>query len=179
MAEETKNAPVEEQATETAQPTEKKASKPKRTKQNKEVETLKGELATQQEQMMRVLAEYDNYRKRTQKEKEAMYGDGIVAAVKSFLPVIDNLERAVSAAEDSPMKEGVEMILKQTAEALEKIGVTALGEVGQPFDPALHAAVMHVEDENLPESSLAEILQKGYVYKDGQIIRHAAVKVAN
>lgn len=175
MAEETKTTAAEPAAKETKE----KSTKPKKTKQNKELETLKEQLATQQEQMVRVLAEYDNYRKRTQKEKDAMYGDGIVAAVKNFLPVIDNLERALAAGEDSPLKEGVAMILTQTTEVLGKIGVSVIGEVAEPFDPALHAAVMHVEDENLPESSIAEVLQKGYVYKDGQIIRHAAVKVAN
>ena len=176
MAEETKTTAAAEPA---AEEKTAKTAKPKKTIQNKELEAAKEQLAAQQEQMVRVLAEYDNYRKRTQKEKDAMYGDGIVAAVKSFLPVIDNLERAIAAGEDGSMKEGVVMILTQTAEVLGKIGVSAIGEVGEPFDPALHAAVMHVEDENLPESSIAEVLQKGYVYKDGQIIRHAAVKVAN
>ena len=161
-------------------PKKEKAKKPKATKQDKEIEQLKEELAAQKDQMLRTLAEYDNYRKRTQKEKEAMYGDGIVSAVKNFLPVIDNLERALAAAgEDSPLKEGVSMIMMQTQEVLKNMGVTQFGEVGDEFDPARHAAVMHVDDENLPESSLAEVLQKGYVYKDEQIVRHAAVKVAN
>ncbi len=160
--------------------TPKKTKKPKSTKQDKEIASLKEELAAQKDQMLRTLAEYDNYRKRTQKEKEAMYGDGIVSAIKNFLPVIDNLERALAAAgEDSPLKEGVNMIMQQTTEVLSNMGVTQFGEIGEEFDPARHAAVMHVDDENLPESSLAEVLQKGYVYKDGQIIRHAAVKVAN
>ena len=162
------------------QPKKEKAKKSKTTKQDKELAALKEELATQKDQMLRTLAEYDNYRKRTQKEKDSMYSDGIVYAVKSFLPVIDNLERALAAAgEDSPLKEGVSMIMAQTAEVLKNMGVTQFGEVGEEFDPARHAAVMHVEDENLPESSLAEVLQKGYVYKDEQIVRHAAVKVAN
>ncbi len=160
-------------------PKKEKPKKPKSTKQDKEIASLKEELAAQKDQMLRTLAEYDNYRKRTQKEKEAMYGDGIVSAIKNFLPVIDNLERALAAGEDSPLKEGVNMIMQQTTEVLANMGVTQFGEVGEEFDPARHAAVMHIDDENLPESSLAEVLQKGYVYKDGQIIRHAAVKVAN
>lgn len=166
----------------TAEQTSKKekATKPKSTKQDKEIASLKEELEAQKDQMLRTLAEYDNYRKRTQKEKESMYGDGIAYAIKCFLPVIDNLERALAAAgEDSPFKEGVSLIMEQTAEVLKNMGVTQFGEVGDEFDPGRHAAVMHIEDENLPESSLAEVLQKGYVYKDGQIIRHAAVKVAN
>lgn len=157
-----------------------KPKKEKSKKQNKELAETKEKLEALQDQMLRTLAEYDNYRKRTQKEKEAMYGDGIVYAIKTFLPVIDNLERALAAAgEDSPLKEGVSMIMTQTADVLKNMGVTQFGEVGDEFDPNRHAAVMHIEDENLPESSLAEVLQKGYVYKDGQIIRHAAVKVAN
>ncbi len=181
MAEETKTTPVEETVEETAQTTQKvKAEKPKKTtKQSKALAEAEEKYAALQEQMLRTLAEYDNYRKRTQKEKDAMYGDGIVATVKAFLPVIDNLERAIAAGEDGPFKEGVSMILHQTNEVLASMGVTLCGEVGDPFDPNFHAAVMHVEDENLPESSIAEVLQKGYVYKDGKVIRHAAVKVAN
>ncbi len=168
------------ETTEEQAPKKEKPKKPKSTKQDKEIASLKEELAAQKDQLLRTLAEYDNYRKRTQKEKEAMYGDGIVYAIKCFLPVIDNLERALAAAgEDSPLKEGVSMIMDQTAEVLKTMGVTQFGEIGDEFDPARHAAVMHIEDESLPESSLAEVLQKGYVYKDGQIIRHAAVKVAN
>ena len=179
MEEEKKTTAAPEENAEQA-PKKEKAKKPKATKQDKEIEQLKEELAAQKDQMLRTLAEYDNYRKRTQKEKEAMYGDGIVSAVKNFLPVIDNLERALAAAgEDSPLKEGVSMIMMQTQEVLKNMGVTQFGEVGDEFDPARHAAVMHVDDENLPESSLAEVLQKGYVYKDEQIVRHAAVKVAN
>ena len=178
MAEEKTVAAPEETAEQT--PKKEKTKKSKTTKQDKEIAALKEELAAGKDQMLRTLAEYDNYRKRTQKEKEAMYGDGIVYAVKCFLPVIDNLERALAAAgENSSLKEGVSMIMAQTTDVLKNMGVTQFGEVGDEFDPGRHAAVMHVEDENLPESSLAEVLQKGYVYKDGQIIRHAAVKVAN
>lgn len=172
----------EEKTVVSPEATEEKKEKPKKaksTKQDKEIASLKEELAAQKDQMLRTLAEYDNYRKRTQKEKEAMYGDGIVNAIKNFLPVIDNLERALAVGEDSPFKEGVSMIMQQTTEVLKNMGVTQFGEVGEEFDPSRHAAVMHIDDENLPESSLAEVLQKGYVYKDGQIIRHAAVKVAN
>lgn len=180
MAEETKQTTAEE-VTET--PTEEqtpKAPKPKKTKQNKALAEAEEKLATLQEQMLRTLAEYDNYRKRTQKEKEAMYADGIVYAVKGILPIIDNLERAIAAVdEDNAMKDGVSMILQQTGEVLKNIGVTQFGEAGEEFDPLRHAAVMHVEDENLPENSIVEVLQKGYVYKDDQIVRHAAVKVAN
>ncbi|MBR5782638.1 MAG: nucleotide exchange factor GrpE [Clostridia bacterium] len=179
MTEEQKTVNSTEQ-TEQQAPKKEKAKKAKTTKQDKEIAALREELAAQKDQMLRTLAEYDNYRKRTQKEKDARYGDGIVYAAKCMLPVIDNLERALaSTAEDSPLKEGVSMIMTQMLQELQNMGVTQFGEVGDEFDPNRHAAVMHVEDENLPESSLAEILQKGYVYKDGQIVRHAAVKVAN
>lgn len=168
--------PVEETEPKTAS----KPEKAKKTKANKALDEANKKLEEMKDQMLRTLAEYDNYRKRTQKEKDSMYADGIVAGVKAFLPVIDNLERAVAAAdESSALKDGVAMILQQTANVLEGIGVKQFGEAGDPFDPNRHAAVMHIEDENLPENSVAEVLQKGYVYKDEQIVRHAAVKVAN
>ncbi len=178
MAEETKQTTTPE--TEQTSSQEKAQSKTKKPRQNKALQQAEEKLATLQEQMLRTLAEYDNYRKRTQKEKEAMYADGIVYAVKNFLPIIDNLERAIAAVdEDNAMKDGVSMILQQTNEMLKNMGVTQFGEAGEEFDPQRHAAVMHIEDENLPENSIVEVLQKGYVYKEEHIVRHAAVKVAN
>lgn len=184
--EETKDMKNQETSAQAAEKETEKTEKPnktektKKSKQNKQVAELESKLGELNDQMLRTLAEYDNYRKRTQKEKESMYADGIVYAVKAFLPLIDNLGRAVTAAEeDSPLKEGVAMIVKQTEDILKNIGITEFGEAGDAFDPNMHAAVMHIEDENLPENSVAEVLQKGYVYKDGQVVRHAAVKVAN
>ncbi len=127
---------------------------------------------------LRTLAEYDNYKRRTQKEKDNLYLTAQADAVESLLPVLDNLERAVEAAEDSPMKEGVQMIVKQLLETLSKLGVSEIEAVGMPFDPNLHNAVMHIEDETLGESVVAEQFAKGYIMKD-KVIRHSMVKVAN
>ncbi len=175
MAEENKTVTPEPEQT----PPAEKPKKPKQSKQARALQEAQEKADSLQDQLLRTMAEYDNYRKRTQKEKDAMYGDGIVAAVKNFLPVIDNLERALATSEESVLKDGVKMIAEQIATVLIGMGVEQFGETGDPFDPARHIAVMHVEDENLPESSVAEVLQKGYVYKDGQVVRHAAVKVAN
>ncbi len=176
--EETKKTAPQAESTEKAAKAE-KSEKTKKTKTAKETEQLRKQLDETKDQLLRTLAEYDNYRKRTQKEKDGMYADGILQGVKTFLPAIDNLERALAAAEDSTLKEGVAMILTQMKEALKTLGVTEFGEVGEPFDPNAHAAVFHIDDENLPENSIAEVLQKGYIYKDGPIVRHATVKVAN
>ncbi len=127
---------------------------------------------------LRTLAEYDNYKRRTQKEKDGIYVTAQADAVESLLPVLDNLERAVEAAEDSPMKEGVQMILKQLLETLSKLGVSEIEAVGKPFDPNLHNAVMHVEDETLGEQIVVEQFAKGYTMKD-KVIRYSMVKVAN
>lgn len=127
---------------------------------------------------LRTLAEYDNYKRRTQKEKENLYLSAQADTVECLLPVLDNLERAVEAAEDSPMKEGVQMIVKQLLETLSKLGVNEIEAVGKPFDPNLHNAVMHIEDEALGESTVAEQFAKGYIMKD-RVIRHSMVKVAN
>ncbi len=169
----------EEKKTEQAKPPVKE-EKPKKPKSGKLKEEMQKKLDEANDKLLRTLAEYDNYRKRTQKEKDGMYADGVTTGVKAFLPVMDNLERAVAAAEEeSALKEGVLMIVKQMQQTLEGLGVTAFGEDGEPFDPNRHAAVMHIEDENLPENSIAQVLQKGYIYKDETVIRHATVKVAN
>lgn len=127
---------------------------------------------------LRTLAEYDNYKRRTQKEKDGIYLTAQVDVVESLLPVLDNLERAVEAAEDSPMKEGVQMIVKQLLETLSKLGVSEIEAVGKPFDPNLHNAVMHIEDETVGEQMIVEQFAKGYMMKD-KVIRYSMVKVAN
>lgn len=127
---------------------------------------------------LRTLAEYDNYKRRTQKEKDEIYLTAQAATVETLLPVLDNLERALDAAEDSPMKEGVEMIVKQLLETLTKLGVSEIEAVGNVFDPNLHNAVMHIEDEALEENVIVEQFAKGYIMK-GKVIRHSMVKVAN
>lgn len=172
--EETKN-----KATEVKE--EKETAKPKKPKTNKAVQEAEQKAAEAKEQLLRTLAEYDNYRKRTQREKEGMYADGIISAVKAFLPVIDNLERALSAAqnEEGALKDGVQMVMDQVNACLTGMGVTPVGEKGEEFDPNKHMAVMHVEDAELGENVVKEVLQKGYIYKEEQLIRNATVVVAN
>ncbi|MBC7765235.1 MAG: nucleotide exchange factor GrpE [Hyphomonadaceae bacterium] len=134
------------------------------------------------DRLQRLAAEFDNYKKRTAKEKETLYHDGVGETVGQFLTVLDNLERAVSASEEakeaSTLLEGVQMVLKQFHEAFAKIGVQAIGTVGEKFDPNVHNAVMHVEDESVGESVILEEMQKGFQYKD-KVIRYSMVKVAN
>ena len=148
---------------------------------NKALDAANASLTEQKEQYLRVLAEYDNYRKRTQKEKDSIYADAYSDAVKQILPVIDNLELAAKQSADADAAAilgGVEMILKTAVENLGKLNIKSFGEVGDAFDPNCHTAVFHVEDESLGENVIAEVLQKGYE-RDGRIIRYAVVKVAN
>lgn len=129
---------------------------------------------------LRMLAEYDNYRKRTQKEKESMFSDGISKVVLAILPVIDNFERAlISNSSDEEFKNGVDMIYKQLVTTLEGLGVRELECQGKVFDPTRHNAIMHIDDEQYGENEIVEVFQKGYIYKDETVIRHAVVKVAN
>ncbi|MCR5488952.1 MAG: nucleotide exchange factor GrpE [Saccharofermentans sp.] len=134
---------------------------------------------------MSLYAEYDNYRKRTQKEKENLYADAVADVAKEFLAVIDNIDRAVETAkgadENSIDKviEGIELLGRQAGDILTKIGVEEIKvERGEKFDPNFHEAVMHVEDEDLGEQEIAMVFTKGYMYK-GKVIRHVVVQVAN
>jgi molecular chaperone GrpE len=133
---------------------------------------------------LRLAAEYDNFRRRSQKEKEALYTDSIALVVKEMLPVIDNLERAGLAAvqyenEDArKIADGIAMIQKQAEQALTRLGVCRIACEGQPFDPELHEAVMHVEDDSFGPSTVVAELQSGY-RRDDRVIRHSMVKVAN
>lgn len=134
---------------------------------------------------MSLYAEYDNYRKRTQKEKENLYSDAVADVTKEFLTVLDNIDRAVENAKNADENsidkviEGVELLGKQAGSVLTKIGVEEIKtERGEKFDPNLHEAVMHVEDEELGEQEIAMVFTKGYMYK-GKVIRHVVVQVAN
>jgi len=136
------------------------------------------ELANVKEQMLRLAAEYDNFRKRTGREREDVYAAAYVDAVLNFLPVADNLERATLNADSlEALSEGLSLITKQFLSACEKLGVSEI-PTADGFDPLLHEAVMHVEDEALPQNSVAEVLLKGYTVR-GKVIRPAMVKVAN
>ena len=176
MPEEKKTDAQTEQKTAEQPPKEKKAATPKKKKEN-EFEKKYNEL---NDTYLRMLAEYDNYRKRTQKEKDSMFLDGIVKTVQTVLPVIDNLERALDAkTDDADFKNGVEMIKKQFITALESLGVKEIECMGEKFDPNRHNAIMHIDDEQYGEEEIVEVFQKGYMYKEETVIRHAIVKVAN
>ena len=128
---------------------------------------------------LRTLAEYDNYRKRSQKEREGVFGDAQAMTAGLLLPVLDNLDLALQQpCADEEYKKGVELIAKQFREILEKMGVTEIPAQGQPFDPRYHDAVMHVEQEELPENTVSQVLRKGYQLGD-RVIRCAMVQVAN
>ena len=180
----TENAPEEATAPE-AKAGETKAADGKDDKKKKKKDLKdalaqkEAELAEQKDQHLRLMAEYDNYRKRTQKEKEASWANAKAETIKELLPVYDNLARALQQkTEDEAYAKGVEMIMTQMKNALEKLGVEAIPAAGQTFDPNLHNAVMHVDDEDLGENVVVEVFQDGFKLGD-KIIRHAMVKVAN
>lgn len=134
------------------------------------------------DRMQRLAAEFDNFRKRTQKEKERLYDEAVCDVIVNILPVVDNLERALKAAEtmeNNSLKEGVTLVYRQITDIFEKLKIKSIEAVGRQFDPELHNAVMHVEDESLGNNIVAEEFQKGYIYKDEIVIRHSMVKVAN
>ena len=142
-------------------------------------EALQQALREQEDKYLRLLAEYDNYRKRSQKEKESLYTDIRSETVEKFLPVYDNLERALAQeTQDAAFKKGVEMTMNQLVSVMEKLGVVSFGAAGEVFDPQLHNAVMHVEDETLGENVIAEVFQKGFKVGE-KVVRFAMVKVAN
>ena len=147
--------------------------------QVEQMELAAKQLESVKDQFVRLTAEYDNYRKRTAKEKEAIYPEAKASTLASMLPVLDNFERAMAApCSDADFKKGMELIRKAFDELLEKQGVEAFGEVGDPFDPQLHAAVAHTDDESAGENCIAEVFQKGYRMGD-RVLRYAMVKVAN
>lgn len=153
---------------------------PEVTEVNSETEALKQELETQKDQFLRMAAEYDNFRKRTEKEKLQTYDNAVAATVEAFLPVVDNF--ALALASDAEVSEdfrkGLEMIQKQLENAFDKLHVSSFGERGDEFDPNLHNAVARVDDPELAEDHIASVYQKGYIIGD-RIIRHAMVQVSN
>ncbi len=142
------------------------------------VEALRAEIAEKDDRYLRMAAEYDNYRRRSRDEKLAAYDGALADTVSSLLPILDNLERAAMYEDGEQIKDGLRMIEKSVADALGSLGVSAYGERGEGFDPNLHNAVMHVEDETLGENEIAEVFQRGYK-KGDKIIRFAMVKTAN
>ena len=172
-------AETEGPAEETSDPTEKNIKKgffsKKKDKKEEQIEELT-------DRLKRSMAEFDNYRKRTEKEKAAMYEIGAKDIIEKLLPVVDNFERGLAAIPEGEAKsafaEGMDKIYKQMMKMLEDAGVKPIEAVGQEFDPNFHNAVMHVDDENLGENIIAEEFQKGYLYRDS-VVRHSMVKVAN
>lgn len=149
--------------------------------QMEKMEGLAKQLAEEHDQYLRLAAEYDNYRKRTAKEKEGIYANAKIDTIKGMLPVYDNLERGLAqfdAEDDDPHKKGLEMIFNQYKEALTRLGVTPIDCVGKEFDPERHNAVMHIEDESCGENTVVEVLQQGFMLGD-KVLRFAIVKVAN
>ena len=149
--------------------------------QMEKMEGLAKQLAEEHDQYLRLAAEYDNYRKRTAKEKEGIYANAKIDTIKGMLPVYDNLERGLAqfgAEDDDPHKKGLEMIFNHYKEALTKLGVTPIDCVGKEFDPERHNAVMHIEDESCGENTVVEVLQQGFMLGD-KVLRFAIVKVAN
>ena len=149
--------------------------KPKKDKKDEQIEELKDKLTRQ-------MAEFDNFRKRTEKEKSAMYEIGAKDIIEKILPVVDNFERGLGAVTEEQKEDsfvaGMEMIYKQIMTTLDSVGVKAIEAVGNEFDPDFHNAVMHVEDEEVGENIVVEEFQKGYTYRD-TVVRHSMVKVAN
>ena len=144
-----------------------------------EEKAVSEEMALLNDKYLRICAEYDNYRKRTQKEKDNLYGDIRANVITSFLPVYDNLVRALAAeTADDAYRKGVELIMNQFNATLEKLGATEIKAVGEKFDPAVHNAVMHVDDDTKGENEVVEEFQKGFKLGD-KVIRFSMVKVAN
>ena len=144
-----------------------------------EEETHKAALREQEDKYLRLLAEYDNYRKRSQKEKETAWTTAKADTAKEFLPVYDNLERALKQeTADEAYAKGVQMIMTQFKTTLEKLGIQEIPALGETFDPNLHNAVMHIDDENFGENTIAEVFQAGFRCGE-KVIRFSMVKVAN
>jgi molecular chaperone GrpE len=174
--EENKNIP------ETAEEAVMNDKKEKKSKADKklleEIAELKEAMTVMEDKYLRMAAEYDNFRRRSREEKDAIYEIATADTVKELLPIIDNLDRAAGYTEGDKIIEGLILIAKTTSGALEKLGVEEFGKVGETFDPNIHNAVFHIEDENYGDGEIVEVFQKGY-RKGKHIIRFAMVKTAN
>lgn len=148
--------------------------------QEEQIRELESQVAEFKDRILRMMAEFDNYKKRTQKEKESLTTEVKAASVLAVLPVLDNLERALAHkdSDEGPLLAGLELTLKQFYESFSKLGVCEIEALGNPFDPEKHNAVAHIEDDTLEANVVVEIFQKGYCIGD-RIIRHSMVKVAN
>ena len=151
-------------------------------KKEKKEDAVKAQINELQDKVMRQMAEFENFRKRSEKEKSAMFETGAKSVIEKILPVVDNFERGLATVpedeKDAPFVDGMNKVYRQLLTELENLGVKPIEAVGQEFNPDFHNAVMHVEDENLGENIIAEEFQKGYMYRDS-VVRHSMVKVAN
>ena len=173
--EELNETPVEEVIEETAQP----EAEAEVVEETVEVNPWEEKYNAEHDAHLRLAAEYDNFRKRTIKEKDAAYGNGKAGAVEKLLPVYDNLERALNQpTEDAAYKKGVEMTMTELVKILNGLGVEIFGDKGDAFDPNLHNAVMHIDDETLDENTISQVFQKGFKIGD-KVVRFAMVQVAN
>ncbi len=175
---------VDTKADDASDETERKAA------DENELEAVAAKLSAKEKQceeyysmLQRSAAEFDNYKKRTAKEKESLYSDAVCDVILSLLPVVDNFERAISASgsgseSQSSLEEGIGLVYKQLKDALKNIGIEEIKCVGENFDPQLHNAVMHIDDDSYGENVVIEEFQKGYTFKD-KVVRHSMVKVAN
>jgi molecular chaperone GrpE len=143
-----------------------------------EIEALKAQIAEQNDKYLRMAAEYDNFRRRSREEKDGIYENALSDTVAQLLPIIDNLERAAMFDDGEKVKEGLVMTAKAAVEVFTKLGVEEFGKVGETFDPNIHNAVLHIDDESFGEGEIVEVFQKGY-RKGKHIIRFAMVKTAN
>lgn len=183
MSKEKKETAAEEQETaqETAEEIKEESTENTevREKTAEETPAVSPEMAAMNDKYLRLLAEYDNFRRRSQKEKAEIYTDVRAEALKQFLPVYDNLVRALATpTADEAYRKGVEMIMTQFNTTLEKLGVTEIEALGKTFDPSFHNAVMHVDDEEKGENEIVEVFQKGFMIGE-KVVRFAMVKVAN
>lgn len=174
MAEEVKTPETEE--TENKTESVKKEKKPKK---NAELEKVKAELDSTKDMLLRTAAEFDNFKKRTEREKLSTAEYAKASVMKTLLPILDNAERAAEYEHGTEQyNKGIEMIVKQLSDLSGKLGLKEIGEVGEEFNPEVHEAIMHIEDENLGENVVAAVLQKGYKFGD-TVVRPAMVQVAN
>ena len=157
---------------------ESRSDKKKNKKLEKQLEEKQAEIDELNDKYLRMMAEYENFRRRSAKEREGIYSDAYADAMAAIMPVIDNLERAAMYNDAEKVRAGLELTFKSFADTLDKLGIKAYGEAGDTFDPNLHNAVMHIEDEEKGEGEIVEVFQKGYI-KGDKVIRYAMVKVAN
>ena len=180
--EEAKEGPPEEEVKEATDEEEKEGNKRFGKKKDKHLEKLEQKLADLEDKRVRQLAEFENFRKRSEKEKSQMFEIGARTVVEKLLPVIDNFERGLEGIKEEekqePFVQGMELVYKQILTAFNELGVTTIDAVGQEFDPNLHNAVMMVDDDSVESGKVAEELQKGYMYRES-VVRHSMVKVAN